>query len=176
MNARSANAKDRTVTAVVVIYVLALALWAGGLIVLGAIVAPTVFGIVPAPTSADAMTVVFRKFDVVAIGSAVVVLVSEALLAWRGGKPTRSDVARAAAAILAAVLAIIEGAYLSPAIQALHREGAIRGYGDAGRALERFHRLAESAAKIELVLLLTVVLLIVLRARRPVTSSGATQS
>ena len=37
--------------AVATIYVLAIAAWAGGLVVLGAIVAPTVFRIVPAPTA-----------------------------------------------------------------------------------------------------------------------------
>ena len=38
------------------VYLVAVAAWAGGLVVLGAIVAPTVFGVVPAPTSADART------------------------------------------------------------------------------------------------------------------------
>ena len=158
-------------TAITIVYVVALALWAGGLVVLGAIVAPTVFGIVPAPTSADAMTVVFRKFDVIAISSAVVALLAEAGLAWlrrRGDKTTRLDLARAGAMVVAAGLAIVEGTYLAPAIQALHRAGAIRGHGEGGLALERIHRQAESAAKAELLLLFVVLVLLLTRSvRRP---------
>lgn len=157
---------------VTVAYVIALSIWAGGLVVLGAIVAPAVFGIVPAPASADAMTIVFRRFDVVAIGCAVVALACEAALAWRGGRATRIDLARAAGAVVAAALAIVEGTYLSPAIEALHRGGAVRGFGDAGLALERLHRQAEAAAKAELVLLLVVIALVVLRADRPSTRSA----
>src|SRR5688572_13404979 len=100
-----ASAQPAKTTAVVplvaAIYLLALALWLGGLVVLGAIVAPTVFRIVPAPTSADAMTVVFRRFDVIAIAAGVVALVSEALFALRGPKPLRSDLVRALFAIAA---------------------------------------------------------------------------
>jgi uncharacterized membrane protein len=146
----------------VTLYCLALALWLGGLVVLGAVVAPTVFRIVPAPTSADAMTVVFRRFDVIAMGAAAVALVSEVLLA-RGRRTTRSDLARVAAIVIAAVLAIVEALWLSPAIAALHRAGAIRGLDAPGLELERLHHLAETAAKGELLLLLAVVVLLVRR-------------
>jgi len=149
------------------VYVLALALWTGGLVVLGAIVAPTVFGMVPAPASADAMTVVFRKFDAVAIACALIVLLAEAGLAWRGAQTTRLDLARGGAAVGAGGLAIVTGTWLSPAIQALHDEGAIRGLGEAGAALEQFHRHAASAAKAELFLLLIVIVFLVTRLTRP---------
>jgi hypothetical protein len=151
------------------VYMIALAVWLGGLVVLGAVVAPTVFGIVPAPTSADAMTVVFRRFDVIAMTSAVLTLLAEAGLAWRGGKSTRLDVVRAGAAVVAGGLAIAEGTWLAPAIQSLHREGAIRGHGEAGLALERLHRQAETLAKAEVFLLLALVVLLVLRVGRSST-------
>src|SRR5690349_3674263 len=121
------------------IYVLALVAWAGGLVVLGAIVAPTVFGIVPAPASADAMTVVFRRFDAVAMTCAAIALVAEATLALRGGKVQRLDVARGAAIVIASALAVVVGAWLSPGISALHHAGAVRGLGDDGTELERLH-------------------------------------
>ena len=160
-----------------VVYVLALALWAGGLVVLGAVVAPTVFRIVPAPTSADAMTVVFRRFDVIAMTCAVVALVAEAALAFFGKKTTRLDVGRAGATVVAAVLAIVLGLWLSPAIEGLHRGGAVRGYGAAGLALERYHRLAESTAKVELVLVATATVLVLLRLarREPLRAPGEEQ-
>jgi hypothetical protein len=152
--------------ALLALYAVALALWMGGLVVLGAVVAPTVFGIVPAPTSADAMTVVFRRFDTIAIACGVVALVAEAAIAWRGGKARRLDVVRASALAIAVGLAILEGAWLSPAIQRLHRGGAVRGFGLDGAELEHLHRIAESTAKAELVLLLVTLVLVVLRAGR----------
>ena len=155
------------VTAAASLYALALALWLGGLVVLGAVVAPTVFRIVPAPTSADAMTVVFRRFDRIAMGCAAIALIAEALLAWRGGKPTWRDRLRALLVLGAGVLATVEGVWLSPAIEALHRGGAVRGLGEAGLALERLHRVAESVAKVELVLLVVVTLLLVIGLSRP---------
>lgn len=157
---------------IVIVYVLALALWAGGLVVLGAVVAPTVFKIVPAPTSADAMTVVFRRFDVIAMACALVSALAEAALARMGGKPSRLDGLRAAAVVIASALAIVEGTYLAPAIEALHRGGALRGHGLEGLELERLHRIAEGAAKAELVCLTVAVVLLVTRAARLSEPSG----
>lgn len=146
---------------------IAFALWMGGLVALGAIAAPAVFGIVPAPGSADAMTVVFRRFDRVAMVCAAVALVAEAAFASRGGRIGRDGVARGVAVMVAAALAIVTGTWLSPTIEALHRGGAIRGLGDAGEKLERIHRWAEMAGKAELVLVaVALVLLLVKLARR----------
>ena len=151
---------------VAVIYVLAIAVWAGGLVVLGAIVAPSVFRIVPAPSSADAMTVVFRKFDGVAMTAAAIALVAEATLFLKDGKATRLDLVRGGAAVLAGILAIAVGAWLSPGISELHRSGAVRGLNAAGIELERLHRLAESAGKGQLLLLLVVLVLLLAKVAR----------
>jgi hypothetical protein len=128
----------------------ALAVWGGGLVTLGAIVAPAVFSIVPPPSSADAMTVVFQRFDRVAIACAVVALLTEALLVFRGGRIRLADVARGVAIALATCLAIGIAVWLSPAIADLHRGGAIRGVDEGGLALHRLHRFAEALAKAEL--------------------------
>jgi len=125
-----------------------------------------VFRVVPAPASGDAMTLVFRRFDGVAIACAIVVLVAEAGLAWRGGRPARLDLARAASVTLAAGLAIYEATALAPAIADLHRRGAIRGLHEDGVMLEKIHRMAETTAKAELVfLILALALLVVTRLR-----------
>jgi hypothetical protein len=154
------------VAAIAAVQLLALAVWAGGLLALGAVVAPIVFRVVPAPTSADAMTLVFRRFDMVAIVCAAVALVAEAAFALRGGKVTRSDVARGLCLVAAAALAMAIGAWLSPGIADLHRGGAIRGIGGDGLALERLHHLAEGLAKAEIVLLLASFVLGVAKASR----------
>ena len=142
------------VTTIAIVQLLAIAVWAGGLLALGAIVAPVVFRVVPAPSSADAMTLVFRRFDGVAITCAVVALVAEAAFAKRGGRATRADLARGLCLTTATVLAVVIGSWLSPAIAELHRGGAVRHVGETGQSLERLHRLAELLAKGEIVLLL----------------------
>lgn len=162
----NASMNPRVRVAITTIYVLAIAVWAGGLVVLGAIVAPTVFRIVPAPSSADAMTVVFHRFDAVAMTSAAIALVAEATLFLKDGKPTRLDLARMAAVVLAGALAILVGTWLSPGIAELHRNGAVRGLNEAGLELERLHRLAESAGKGQLALLLVVLVLLLARSSK----------
>ena len=148
---------------------LAIALWLGGLVALGALAAPVVFAIVPLPTSADAMTVVFRRFDLLAMACAAVALGCEAGGGFvralgrspgSGGDRARFvDHARVAATALAAAAAAVEGASVSPRIAALHAGGAIRGVSDAGRELARLHDLAELLGKSEVVLLALVVAL-----------------
>jgi len=143
----------RLVRATTAVAVVALALWVGGLIALGACAAPLVFRLVPAPWSGDAMGAVFRRFDAVAISCAVVVLGCEAVrLWWRqslGLRPTMVERARGLCVIVAAVAAIYIGVDTSPKIMMLHAAGAVRGLGDSGLMLEKLHQLAEMLAKIE---------------------------
>jgi hypothetical protein len=136
-------------------------------------VAPIVFRVVPAPTNADAMSLVFRRFDGVAIACATIALVAEAAFAHRGGRATRSDLARGMCLVAATVLAIAIGAWLSPGIAELHRGGAIRHVGAAGEELQRLHHLAELFAKGELVLLLAAFGLSVAKVSRPPGRSAA---
>jgi len=114
--------------------------------------APVVFSAVPAPLSADAMTVVFRRFDRAAMACAAIVCLVEV---WRASvaRVSRTDLARTAVGVVAGLLAVWGGAFLSPRIEALHRGGAVRGFGDAGVELEAVHHRAEGAAKAEVVLL-----------------------
>ena len=155
------------ITIIAVVELLAVALWACGLVTLGAVVAPIVFRVVPSPGSADAMTLVFRRFDTIAITCAAVALVAEAAFAMRGGRVLRLDVVRGICLALAAALAIAVGAWVSPGIAALHAQGAIRHVGELGAAMERLHTLAEGLAKGELLLLLIVFGLTVVKATRP---------
>jgi len=135
----------------VTVALLAIALWIGGMVALGAIAAPVVFGTVPAPTSADAMTIVFRRFDKLAMACVVIVLAVEAGLALTS-KVTRVDVARGVLAAIACICVIVVGVFVSPLIEALHRGGAIRGLGPDGLELESAHRWAERLGTVELVI------------------------
>jgi hypothetical protein len=141
---------------------LALAVWLGGLVALGAIAAPIVFAVAPFPQNADAMTLVFRRFDLVAMACAAVVLGSEALRAALRRGPwmsSRADLARAAASALASAAAVYEAIVISPRIAALHAAGAVRGLGPLGVELARRHDDAETCGKTQLALLALVVVL-----------------
>jgi hypothetical protein len=143
---------------------LAVAVWLGGYATLGAVVAPLVFGIVPAPTSADAMTAVFQRFDRVALACAAVALLCEVgHAALRSRAVTRFDLARAALLTVAAGLAVYGATVVSPHIVGLHQGGAIRGVGPAGLELDAVHHTAELLAKLELALLAAALVLLAAR-------------
>lgn len=129
---------------VLAIEALCVAIWLGGLLTLGAIVAPLVFGMVPAPTSADAMTAVFQRFDRVAMGAATLALLCEVAAAKLRPRVERADLLRAGLLVLMAGLVILQGAALSPEIADLHRRGAVRGSGPLGQRLEVVHARASA--------------------------------
>jgi hypothetical protein len=145
--------------------ILALALWLGGMLTLGAVVAPIVFSIVPAPTSADAMTIVFRRFDAIAITSAAVILFCELWRVRITTKISRTDIARGASLIVAGLLALYEGLVVSPRVESLHRAGAIRGVGELGMQLESAHASAEFISKTEATVLVVFILFYVMQSR-----------
>jgi hypothetical protein len=153
----------------------AVALWLGGLVALGAVVAPTVFHAVPAPTNADAMTLVFRRFDRIALGCAAAAVMAEAIRFARP-RALADEHARGAASwialalvLLAALAAVVEAIHFSPAIEALHRAGAVRGVRGLGGSLspggelDALHRAAERLAKAEVALLFAVLASLALR-------------
>jgi len=155
-------------TGVSVASALAVAIWLGGLVALGAITAPIVFTVVSMPQSADAMTLVFRRFDVVAMSCAAIALAAEATRTLARVPFARLDHARAAVTTLAAIAATYEGTNVSPRIAALHMSGAVRGLGPAGIELSRLHDIAEACGKAEVLLLLAVVALqVICSTRRP---------
>jgi putative copper export protein len=144
------------------IALLAVAVWFGGLAALGAIVAPIVFSRVSFPSNADAMLLVFRRFDLVAMSCAAVLLASEAARAAVRPPFVAVDHARAGVSVLAAVLAVFEGTHVSARIAELHSAGAVRGLGSDGAELSRLHDWAEWGAMTQLGLLAAVIVFHVL--------------
>jgi hypothetical protein len=154
-----------------VVALIAIALWLGGLLVLGALVAPVVFSIVALPSAADAMVVVFRRFDRVAMMCAAVLLSVEAFRAVAGA-PTRFAVWRGAASAFAALAAVFQGLWASPHIAALHAQGAVRGLGPSGAELARWHDLAEWTGQLQVVLLVALIALQVAAVSEPSEGTG----
>ena len=152
--------------AVASLEIVSMAVWVGGLVALGAVTAPLVFGMVSMPTSADTMTAIFQRFDKIAMTFAALALATEAMLALRGGKSGRGDLVRSGIVTAAAALAIVQGAWLSPAIAGLHQSGVVRGVGDAGLTLDRTHHWAEVGAKGQVLFLLLAIVLVVVKVAR----------
>jgi putative copper export protein len=152
---------------------LAIAVWLGGLVALGALAAPVVFATVSFPASADAMSIVFRRFDSVAMTCAAIVLATEAVRPVAGLTFERFAAARAGASLVAAMAAVYEGLKVSPRIAGLHAAGAIRGVDEAGLELARLHDVAEWCGKIELVLLAAVVVLHTVALSSPVRARAS---
>jgi uncharacterized membrane protein len=151
----------------------AAAVWLGGMLALGAIVAPVVFTMVPRPEAAEAMTVVFARFDWVAVGCVAVILVSEAWRAKGSARVERLDMARAGVAAVGAALVLLEALWITPAIAALHHGGAVRGLGAAGLELDRMHGLAETCGKAQVTFALALIVLhaVTLRPIAPASSA-----
>jgi hypothetical protein len=161
----SAESRTRRVLSAIasVIGALAVAVWLGGLIALGAITAPLIFANVSFPQSADAMTLVFRRFDTVAMTCAAVAMACEATKVAARVSFRAADHLRAGLTVVAAVLAVVEGTLVSPRIAALHGAGVVRGMGVAGETLSHLHDIAEALGKTEVVLLAIVLGLLVVR-------------
>ncbi len=151
---------QRRGTAVLVLSTLALLLagaWAGGALVTGALVAPVVFQRVPAPTSGDAMTEVFMRFDRAALVIAAALVFSEVALARLRSPILRTDVARLLLAIGLVGLIVVEATWVSPSIAALHQAGAIRGIGAGGAEIEHLHVIAKRIGTAEVLALVAFV-------------------
>lgn len=160
------SSRRRQLLALQTVALFATGLWFGGLLTLGAVVAPLVFRNVPMPFSADAMSLVFRRFDQVALACAVVLLGVEAWGASLVRRTRLADAVRGGAVLLAMLAALVQGLVLSPHIQRLHEEGAVRGLGPGGQELEAVHRQAEATGKAQVALVAVAMAFYVLVPRR----------
>ncbi|MFO0611096.1 MAG: DUF4149 domain-containing protein [Polyangiaceae bacterium] len=148
--------------------VLSAAAIVGGLIALGACAAPFVFRITPAPYSGDAMGAAFARFDRFAIGGCVVMLGAEIARTFIARRDPRSAIARIRRLVSIAFSACVVyvAATITPAINDLHRAGAVRGEGTDGQRLAELHGRAEFAGKVEAGLGLLIVALHVFTPKR----------
>ncbi len=92
------------------VYVLALVIWLGGMLMLGAVVAPTIFEVLQAQAPAtgrelagDAFGVMLARFHYVAYGAGVVLLLTLGAMRILGPRPAHSGLRAAIVAIMLAV-------------------------------------------------------------------------
>jgi hypothetical protein len=97
------------------VYILALVVWLGGMVVLGAVVAPATFQVLQASTPANGrelggavFTVILERFHYVAYGSGALLLVTLAAMALLGPRP-RGLAARSALVAVMLAVALYSG-------------------------------------------------------------------
>lgn len=158
---------------VVTLYVLGLGLWASGLLIAGAIVAPVVFRVVPAPTSGDAMAIVFQRIDRLALVLAVVLAGCEGTLAVLRPYLRKRDVVRFALLGLMVAGALTETLYFTPQIAALHAAGVLRDASAGGLRMEELHH---GASRIGSCICILAAVLAFAQVRRTRTAEGSESS
>ncbi|HHH30173.1 MAG TPA: DUF4149 domain-containing protein [Polyangiaceae bacterium] len=158
--------------AAAIVAAIALGVWLGGTVALGACAAPKVFELTPYPFSGKAMGAAFMRFDMIAIGCAVVALAAEVTrtlltLKRRSRKGAIVTRIRRYLLIFFAMGVVYTGTQISPAIMELHETGVRRNVGAEGAELERIHAQAELTGKVNALFALVLITLHVATIRSP---------
>lgn len=155
------------------VYVLALALWLGGMVVLGAVVAPTTFQVLQAsePDSGRLLGgavfgAILARFHYVAYGAGTLALVSLAAMALLGPRP-RGFAVRSAIVALMLLLALYSGFVVLGEVNAIQQEvvglPSSLPAGDARRL--RFDELHQRSTELMMVNIIGALVLLYWEAR-----------
>lgn len=146
---------------------LGLALTVGGILALGAFVAPALFRHFTVDEAGPVMTLIFRRYDTVLMISLVLILLGEGLRFLAEGLNTRiTGWLRYGIVVLFTVITLVSLVAIHPRMEVLQKAGIQRGVGESGMAFDRLHRQSESLYKAQL--LLGGILLMLLAASVPV--------
>lgn len=136
------------------VYHLGLGIWIGGTIVLGALVAPTLFRALPRPQAGGIFGPTLRKFARLRVAALVATIVAAAVkyLLWERGATLWIGVRWAALGVLAAMV-VYELAVLEPALEArrVHLTPDMGEDHPDRRAFNVLHQRAERLMKAGLV-------------------------
>jgi uncharacterized membrane protein len=156
-------------------YVLALAVWLGGMVVLGAIVAPATFQVLPAsaPETGRALAGelfgrVLSRFHYVAYGAGATLLVTLAIMAVLGPRP-RAFALRAGVVFAMLLVALYSGEFVLVAIDAIQLEvGSLPSRLPAGDARRvRFDELHQLSTRLMMANVVGALALLYWEARDP---------
>ena len=150
--------------------VLAIAVWAGGLLALGAIVAPAIFDVVAVRQVANGRVLsgaifgeIFRQFHLVAYGCGALVLLSLIIRRVLGPRPRRFAI-RFGIATLMLAATLYSGLVLTPSIEHAQQQVganvAVASLDASDPRRVEFGRLHAQSAMIQFVPLLGAVLLV----------------
>lgn len=144
------------------IQMLGLALMAGGMLALGAITAPLVFGHFSRSEAAPVMALIFRRYDMVLIGAMVLVWLGE-ILRWfskTGRTKSLLTMLRYGLLILLTGGLLYSTQVLNADIERMNKAGLHRDFTTVeGQRFERTHKLSETFYKVELLMAVLLILL-----------------
>jgi uncharacterized membrane protein len=157
------------------VYILALAIWLGGMVVLGAVVAPTTFQVLQASEPVTGRFLggavfgaILSRFHVVAYGAGALTLVSLVAMALLGPRP-RGFAIRCAIVALMLLVALYSGFVVLREVEAIQQEvGGLPSRlpdGDARRV--RFDVLHERSTQLMVFNILGALVLLYWEAREP---------
>ena len=136
------------------LYHLGLALWIGGTIVLGALVAPALFRALPRPEAGGIFGATLRRFARLRVGALIVTILAAAVkhLLWESGAALWIGVRWIALGLLAAMV-VYELAVLEPRLEArrVHLTPDMGEDHPERRAFHVLHKRAEGLMKAGLV-------------------------
>ncbi len=112
-------------------YVLALVVWLGGMLLLGAVVAPTTFGVLQAQDPAEGRALAgavfgaaLARFHWITYGAALVLLLSLTLIAIFGPRPVAFS-RRIAVIVVMLTISLYSGFRIGPRVQALREASSV---------------------------------------------------
>lgn len=144
------------------VQMLGLSLLIGGMLALGAFTAPVLFRTFPRLEAGEAMTVMFRRYDIVLLAGLGMILVGEALRLVATGVPSIGFLAGLRYGTMAALtgLMLFSVFNINAQIEAMQKAGVRHGASEESKKFTATHQLSEKLYKIEmsaavLILLLT---------------------
>ncbi len=148
-----------------ILEILAIVIWAGGLTVLGLLVAPSLFKLASSRTEAGRIFgALLKRFQPVAYACGVAILLAGALRWMSGYRALSAELVRYVIAVLMLGMSAYAGYVLTPKIEKLRAEMANAPKTDARR--DRFasaHKLATTLMIFQILLGLTLAILVAMQ-------------
>ena len=131
---------------------LGLSLLIGGMLALGAFTAPVLFKTFPRAEAGEAMTVMFRRYDMVLLVGLGMILIGEVLRMVAAGMPHLSFLSGLRYGTLALLTGLMLFSILNinAQIESMQQAGVRHGATEEGRQFTQTHQLSEKLYKIEL--------------------------
>ncbi len=144
--------------------VVSLGLMMGGMLTLGAFVAPMVFRSFPVDQAGAVMTVIFRRFDAVLLVCLAGVALGEVVrFLTKADKGSKLLARLRRVSVLGLMAVTLYGSLMvHPQIEAFQKAGVRRGVGVEGQAFECLHKTSESLYKTDFVLSTVTLILLAL--------------
>ncbi len=134
---------------------LALALIIGGMLALGAFTAPVLFKQFARPEAGEAMTVIFRRYDIVITASLIMLLVGEALRWLTLGSPEwRSMFSAGRTIVLVTLLGLLVAGtqVIGPKLETLQKDAELHTDSAKMASFQSLHKQSEGIYKFAMLL------------------------